>query len=104
MTIASGYSFWSAILSAFKQVLAKAPHGTRIDWVPMVLNSEEFLAELNRRLQMHPAYRPGMAFHLRGDAVDGERRFDHNGPDGMARAYSEVLAEVSHDFELAGKH
>jgi hypothetical protein len=103
MIIAATYSFLSTTFAAVRHALTRAHHGVRIDWVPVVLDEREFLDELNRRLREHPAYRPGMNFHVRpgGLAGSAESGFVHTGPDGAARVYREVLAGVSQDFELA---
>jgi hypothetical protein len=102
MALTATHSFFSTAISALKQALAGARKDVRVDWVPVVLSDAEFVEELNSRLRQHPMYRPGMAFQLLavGGSDSAEHRFAHTGPDGSARIYKEVLAEVTRDFEL----
>lgn len=66
-----------------------------------LLNEEEYIAELNRQLVLHPAYEPGMAFmaHPPG-ATGGDVAGIAIAGFVWGRAYMEVSNSVAANFEL----
>jgi hypothetical protein len=69
------------------------------------LSEDEYISQLNQRLQDHPEYHPGMAFmaypeRARGGAIEGiaTRGLIYN------RVYTEVSIDVESEFDIEATH
>lgn len=66
------------------------------------LTPEQYITELNRRLQKHEEYRQGMAFvaYPDGSSGRGMSGYSITGPFELTGIYAQVAHEVAQQFDL----
>jgi hypothetical protein len=70
--------------------------------MPLVVEADEYVGELNRALQDHPAYEKGMQFSIPAELADCATEDDiaNTGPVRLDGVYRQVMEDVSLRFEL----
>jgi hypothetical protein len=94
-------SLFLAIRAFFVRLAAVLPTAAPA-WIPLLVESDEYVGELNQALQAHPAFEKGMQFHLPAELADFATTGDivYSGPARLDAVYREVMEEVSLRFEL----
>jgi hypothetical protein len=94
-------SLFLAIRAFFARLTAALPTAAPA-WMPLVVEADEYVGELNRALQAHPAYEKGMQFKVPADLADYATVDDiaHSGPARLDGVYRKVMEDVSLRFEL----
>lgn len=66
------------------------------------LTPEQYIAEMNRRLKEHDAYREGMAFVPYPEGATGSNLsgYSFTGPFGLTGIYALIAHQVANDFDL----
>jgi hypothetical protein len=92
------HSFRTFLSRAVAALPAAAPA-----WMPLVIEADAYVGELNQALQAHPAYEKGMHFHVPAELSDDATTDDivHAGPARLDGVYLQVMEDVSLRFELA---
>ena len=69
------------------------------------LAGTEYVAELNRRLRLHPQYQEGMEFfiHTSPEAEPGHWIASWEGPETQAGLMEQIRREVAQDYEMVMK-
>jgi hypothetical protein len=96
----------NSLFHSFRALLSRAvaalPTATPA-WIPLVIETDAYVLELNRALQAHPAYEKGMHFHVPAELANdaGTDDIAYTGPARLEGIYREVMEDVSLRFELA---
>jgi hypothetical protein len=94
-------SLFLAMRAFFARLAAALPTAAPA-WMPLVVEADEYVGELNRALQAHPAYEKGMHFQVPAGLSDDATTDDiaHAGPARLDGVYRQVMQDVSLRFEL----
>jgi hypothetical protein len=67
-----------------------------------LLTPDQYIAEMNRRLEQHSEYRKGMAFVPFPEGTTGSSMSGYSvtGPFGLMAIYAQVANEASQDYDL----